>query len=66
MNLDADQQFFIGADLGMVNSILAFTDESGTVNVQRWEDGQSHLPTHHSPISMTSISILMELPKDGS
>lgn len=29
----------------MVNSILAYTDENGTVSVQRWQDGQTKFPS---------------------
>ncbi len=43
--MDEGTQFFVGADLGMVNSILAYTDAAGTVSVQRWEDGQTKFPS---------------------
>ena len=45
MQLDGGSQYFVGADLGMVNSILAYTDEEGTVSVQRWEEGQTKFPS---------------------
>ena len=44
MHLD-DSRFYVGADLGMVNSILAYTDANGIVSVKRWEDGQTKFPS---------------------
>lgn len=43
--MNEGSQFYVGADLGMVNSILAYTDGSGTISVQRWEDGQTKFPS---------------------
>ena len=40
-----DSQFYVGADLGMVNSILAYTDANGIVSVKRWDDGQTKFPS---------------------
>ncbi len=45
MQLVGDSRYYVGADLGMVNSILAFTDEEGIVSVQRWQDGQTKFPS---------------------
>ena len=43
--MDGDSRYFVGADLGMVNSVLAYTDDEGIVSVQRWEDGQTKFPS---------------------
>jgi len=43
--MDDGSQYYLGADLGMVNSILAYTDGEGTVSVKRWEDGQTKFPS---------------------
>lgn len=45
MHLDEGSQYYLGVDLGMVNSILAYSDENGIVSVQRWEDGQTKFPS---------------------
>ena len=45
MRLDGDSRYYVGADLGMVNSVLAYTDDEGIVSVQRWEDGQTKFPS---------------------
>ena len=45
MQLVGDSRYYVGADLGMVNSILAFTDEEGIASVQRWQDGQTKFPS---------------------
>ena len=45
MQLEGDSHYFVGADLGMVNSVLAYTDDDGVVSVQRWEDGQTKFPS---------------------
>lgn len=45
MHLDDDGQYYLGVDLGMVNSILAYSDGDGIVSVQRWEDGQTKFPS---------------------
>ena len=38
-------QYYIGIDLGMINSVMAFTDEDGIISIQRWEKGHTKFPS---------------------
>ena len=37
--------YFVGIDLGMINSVLAYTDEAGELKIQHWENGYSRFPS---------------------
>ena len=39
------EQYFIGIDLGMINSVMAFTDDTGTISIQRWDKGYTKFPS---------------------
>lgn len=39
------EQYYIGIDLGMINSVMAFTDDEGTISIQRWEKGHTKFPS---------------------
>lgn len=45
MHVGDDSQFYVGVDLGMVNSVLAYTDDTGVLSLQRWSDGQTKFPS---------------------
>ena len=40
-----DGEFYVGIDLGMINSVMAFTDGDGTISIQRWEKGHTKFPS---------------------
>lgn len=40
-----DGEFYVGIDLGMINSVMAFTDADGTISIQRWEKGHTKFPS---------------------
>lgn len=37
--------YYIGIDLGMINSVLAYTDEDGNIEIQHWNNGYSRFPS---------------------
>lgn len=39
------KQYFVGIDLGMINSVMAFTDKDGVVSIQRWDRGHTKFPS---------------------
>ena len=38
-------QYYVGIDLGMINSVMAYTDSEGTISIQRWEKGHTKFPS---------------------
>lgn len=44
MGMDGEQ-YFVGIDLGMINSVMAYTDKEGTISIQRWEKGHTKFPS---------------------
>lgn len=39
------KEFYIGIDLGMINSVMAYSDCEGKVSIQRWENGHTKFPS---------------------
>ena len=58
----ADDGYFIGIDLGMTNSVLAYAREGEAPEIQHWEEGYSKFP---SVVMVTPVIVAAVAPRTG-